>query len=130
MQCLRLTGVVRLGMKRYLIVLTVAALAGVGVARAQTPPPPSAKPAPQPLDPSPLLRALLKDIKLTAQQQHAVDSIRATYMSRLPSTALTAPDSATLEKTRGLLAQALEAVRDVLDTHQKNVWDHNVANEM
>ena len=120
-------------MKRYLTVLALVGFAGV--ARAQTPPAPSAKPASatpahQPLDPSPLLQALLKDITLTPQQQHAVDSIRTTYMKRLPTTALTAPDSATLETTRGLLAQALEAVREVLDARQKNVWDNNVANEL
>ena len=119
-------------MKPSLAVLTLVALAGAGAARAQTPPAPNAKPASvaPALDPSPLLQALLKDITLTPHQQHAVDSIRATYMSRLPPTALTAPDSAALETARGLLTQALEAVRGVLDAHQKNVWDHNVANEM
>jgi hypothetical protein len=112
--------------------LTLVALAGAGAARAQTPPPPQAKPdsVARALDPSPLLQALLKDITLTPPQQHAVDSIRATYMRRLPPTALTAPDSATLETARGLLTQALDAVREVLDAHQKNVWDRNVANEM
>jgi hypothetical protein len=116
-------------MKRFLAVFAVIALGAIGTARAQTPTPPASNTTPS-LDPSPLLQALLKDITLTPQQQHAVDSIRATYMSRLPPTALTAPDSATLETTRGLLTQALEAVRHVLDARQKNVWDHNVANEL
>src|SRR5262245_32380400 len=127
-QCLRPMPAVRLGMTRYLIVLALVALAGTGAARAQTPtapPAPSAK-----LDPSPLLQALLKDIKLTPAQQQAVDSIRQVYLRRLPPNALTAPDSATLEQTRDLLAQALEAIRHRLDPHQKNIWDRNVANEM
>ena len=119
-------------MKPSLAVLTLAALAGAGAARAQNPPPPNAKPASvaPALDPSPLLKALLKDITLTPNQQHAVDSIQTTFWKRLPPTALSAPDSAALETARGLLTQALEAVRNVLDAHQKNVWDHNVANEM
>jgi hypothetical protein len=51
-------------------------------------------------------------------------------MSRVPPQAWTAPDSAQVQQVRGLLAQALEAIRGVLDPHQKNVWDHNVAEEM
>ena len=122
-------------MKRFSVILTVLALAGTSVARPQAVPTPSAKAdsaaATRRLsDPSPLLQALLKDITLTAQQQRAVDSIRQTYLSRLPPNALTAPDSATIEKTRNLLALALEAVREKLDAHQKNIWDHNVAAEM
>lgn len=123
-------------MQRYLAVLAVAALAGVGAAGAQTPPPPSARPdsaanrnARLP-DPSPLLQALLKDITLTTTQQRQVDSIRQAFLSRVPPQAMTAPDSAMVEQVRGLLGQALEAIRGVLDPHQKNVWDHNVAAEM
>jgi hypothetical protein len=35
-----------------------------------------------------------------------------------------------VQQVRGLLAQALEGIRGVLDPHQKNVWDRNVATEM
>lgn len=122
-------------MPRYLAVLAVAALAGVGAARAQNPPapPPGASPTTtnsRVPDPSPLLQALLKDITLTTSQQHKVDSLRQLFLSRVPPQAYTAPDSAMVEQVRGLLAQALESIREVLDAHQKNTWDHNVANEM
>jgi Spy/CpxP family protein refolding chaperone len=123
-------------MKRSLTVLAMAALAGVGAARAQTPPPPGARPdsaatsSARAPDPSPLLQALLKDITLTTSQQRKVDSIRQSYLSRVPPQALTAPDSAMVQQVRGLLAQALEGIRGVLDPHQKNVWDRNVATEM
>jgi len=135
-QCLRPSPALRFCMERYLAVLAMAALAGVGAARAQTPPPPGAKPdsaatsSSRVPDPSPLLQALLKNITLTTSQQHKVDSLRQAFMSRVPPQAWTAPDSAMVHQVRGLLAQALEAIRGVLDPHQKNVWDHNVAEEM
>ena len=138
MQCLRPSPALGFCMERYLAVLTMAALAGVGAARAQTPPPPGAKPdsaatatsSSRVPDPSPLLQALLKDITLSTTQQRKVDSIRQTFMSRVPPQAFTAPDSAQVQQVRGLLAQALEAIRGVLNPHQKNQWDHNVAEEM